>query len=1371
MGKKKNPFKKAGAWLKKKADQVVNWVDEKIIKPVVNTVKAILKDPLPFIAQVAGSFMGIPPYVTSAAITAMRGGDIKDIAKSAAVAYIGSKAFSSTSYGKAFGEAGSSVNDFTADFASKFNLSTTTQTVLGNAAQSGFTNATLGGVRALITGQNVGDAITGGFTQGAVSGASNSYFSDINTQKDWGLTPDTAKHVSGMTASIGNALVTGGDPEKAISNYVSFATSQTIDSEFKKGAKYLWDQTKELAGVTDNSKKTYDAVQARYDKVAADLQNKVNEFNAEREKINAAREPYVNAYNTNLAEYNKNKAIYDDASKSVEERNAAVEKMNTYAAEVKKAVDGANSFNPQLEALNKKADDIASIKQSLTDPKTGIASELEVAANNLSSSYHQYNKKLEDAKVADDEYGKQVAEVATREALIDAVKNGSIKIVENPNAPPGSVTLENGVVITEDGRYLQDGKELFKYAVGIKQSELNPDSLFTDKEEVIDAFKGTGFTPTVEDIARFAGAKPENMQIKAIKEYADLNVTDLPEARQIYKDVYGKEGTDDQVKDFVGQTPEENVLKAILNNFNSDVRSYDDLYGDYQGAIEAPKDKISFNDAFKEARKKLGPGGEFTWTNAKGVTGTYTTGTADELKAQEIADQKRIDLMPVYGGSSNTRTGTPAGKEATYIDTRTGDVVIDTREFDSLGNVISGSLDLADKDSTTAALNTAVGSAVRTALDVGSGFIKGGGNLLEQVGTAAGLLGADMDNVVRMTGKQIQKSVNEMRSDEFKDKQNVINKAIQAAGGEGNFAQIVETFKQGGANPVQTAAFIIEQGTTLLVGGGAMTAARALGAGMTVAEASALAANAITQGSSVASEVYDDNIKMGLSQEDALTRARAAGALSTFTSAIANKFIPGALSNETKIAYGGAAKDSLKKALVGEISSEEAEELSGKVIGNMLSGKSWDTDLGTTAVHALVGSGVITGAVHVANNELDPIKATPKSQFDDVSAIQFNAAYDTLLDEGYTAPTTKELIDIINSSENKTEEDISKLALRYADPLSVTMDEVKAAFAAEGILNPTKKEIADYIGIKNEEETFKSLIEYADPRALTTKEVEDLFRQQGYTPTKQEIDEFVNYILEPDQSANINPNVDPNVDPNANPNVDPNVNPNVDPNVNPNINPNYETRVSNILATKYDPLATSAEEIESIYKELGYEPTYPEIDQFIGNMPEAQQLDLARQYGQKRLDVASKRRRNQYGQLMLEGEEQEGPSIITPTADVFYYGKDFSSNPQQISESGQVAPYRPVDMSSFGPDYDAMLGLPKGTLSALPIVQAAGVMPPTTGIAPAPNTGENVPTTPPATPTTKPAPKTLEELLSTDTELTEEDLMRILQEHSRELVP
>ena len=466
-------LKKLGKWIKKKTTQAANWIDDKIIQPVIKTAKAILKDPLPILAQIVGASFGIPPYVTSAAITAMRGGDIKDIAKSAAVAYIGSKAFSGTTYGKAFGEAGATVNDFTVELATKFDLSATTAAVIGNAAQSGFTTAAIGGMRALITGKDVGDAITSGFTQGSIYSASDSYFGDINTQKNWGITPDTAKQLSGITASVGNALVTGNDPEKAISNYIAYATTKTIDSELKKGASYLWDQAKDLAKTTTESKKTYEEAQAKYDSTAADLQAKADAFNAEREAVLAARQPYMDSYNTNLGEYNKQKAIYDDTNQSVEDRNAAVEKMNAYAAEMQKAVDGANSFNPKLETLNQKGQEIESIKTSLTDPNVGVAKELTTAANNLSSSYDQYNKTIEDAKVADTEYGKQIAEVATREALVDAVNNGDLKVVDNPDAPPGSITLENGLVITADGKYLQEGKEIFSTAAGVEQSGID----------------------------------------------------------------------------------------------------------------------------------------------------------------------------------------------------------------------------------------------------------------------------------------------------------------------------------------------------------------------------------------------------------------------------------------------------------------------------------------------------------------------------------------------------------------------------------------------------------------------------------------------------------------------------------------------------------------------------------------------------------------------------------------------------------------------------------------------------------------------------------------------------------------------------------
>ena len=89
--------------------------------------------------------------------------------------------------------------------------------------------------------------------------------------------------------------------------------------------------------------------------------------------------------------------------------------------------------------------------------------------------------------------------------------------------------------------------------------------------------------------------------------------------------------------------------------------------------------------------------------------------------------------MPVYGGAQNTRTGTPLGVSNVFINTKTGDVVIDSRVFDAAGNVVSGSLNLADEGTTTAAINTAVGSTIRTGLDILAGIPRGMGSLAEIV--------------------------------------------------------------------------------------------------------------------------------------------------------------------------------------------------------------------------------------------------------------------------------------------------------------------------------------------------------------------------------------------------------------------------------------------------------------------------------------------------------------------------------------------------------------------------------------------------------------------------------------------------------------
>jgi hypothetical protein len=84
-----------GAMMGKKVEQAANWVNKEVIQPVGNfvgeTVEAIANDPLPFIATIALTAVGVPPYLASAAVTAARGGSMEDIAIAAGSAYVGSK--------------------------------------------------------------------------------------------------------------------------------------------------------------------------------------------------------------------------------------------------------------------------------------------------------------------------------------------------------------------------------------------------------------------------------------------------------------------------------------------------------------------------------------------------------------------------------------------------------------------------------------------------------------------------------------------------------------------------------------------------------------------------------------------------------------------------------------------------------------------------------------------------------------------------------------------------------------------------------------------------------------------------------------------------------------------------------------------------------------------------------------------------------------------------------------------------------------------------------------------------------------------------------------------------------------------------------
>ena len=720
-------------WLKRETgiDLTTENIYRSVVKPVVNgvksTVTAIMNDPLPYVAQIAGSFVGIPPYITASAVTAMRGGDINDIAKNAAVAYLGSQAFSATGIGQGIGETGASVNDFTSSLAQEYGLSASTANLLGTTAQSGFTNAARSGLQAIVSGGDIGDAISNSFLTGSVSSASNSYFGDINTQKDWGISPDTAKKIAGLASTTGTAVLTGGDAEQAINNYIASATRQTLNSELKSGANYLWAQAKEFATATTQAKSTYDETQAKYDKSAEELQAKIDAFNAERNSVEAQRQPFVDTYNTNLAEYNRQKAIYDDTNQSVDTRNAAADQMGVYAAEMQKAADSANALNPQMEALNKQAQEIQSAKLNLTDPSAGLAKDLKESADAVASTYEQYNKTLADAKVADEQYGKQVAEVATREALVDGVNNGTIKTVDNPDAPPGSIALENGIIITPDGKYLQNGKEVFANATGVNQGKIDftTDSgdhfvfdetgrRLTSETDAQKVFQNEfGLTIDPEEAKKFAGAQYGQDDLEVMRAEANAKIAEQlkqygyktdqqtidsfiekggdtfanlqkavdpyyvaqDEVNQFFQQTIGRDATPEEIVQFVGAKNEASTFDQRQADELKRFGFFQDLLGDYapKSMAYTPTDELGRQYIYKNAD------GSSSYYDASGTMHVIAAPEADDTLSEVTVTGQRetnplldLPLTPVNAPPPVAKaTTTPAATPSLPITTTT----------------------------------------------------------------------------------------------------------------------------------------------------------------------------------------------------------------------------------------------------------------------------------------------------------------------------------------------------------------------------------------------------------------------------------------------------------------------------------------------------------------------------------------------------------------------------------------------------------------------------------------------------------------------------------------------------------------------------
>lgn len=194
---------------------------EDAVEFVGDTVQAVLDDPLPVLLSIAGSFVGIPPMVTNAAITAARGGDLGDVLLSAAVSAVtptATNAISST-LSSAIGDSiiNQTVSDLVVDGVSRGLVSGTVAEIKGGDFEDGFAGA-----------------FTGTLVTGGVNELTNFVKPDIvDALNDAGVSTDTANTlITAGTRAIGagvTAEITGrGDFDTAFTNSVINSTATGV---------------------------------------------------------------------------------------------------------------------------------------------------------------------------------------------------------------------------------------------------------------------------------------------------------------------------------------------------------------------------------------------------------------------------------------------------------------------------------------------------------------------------------------------------------------------------------------------------------------------------------------------------------------------------------------------------------------------------------------------------------------------------------------------------------------------------------------------------------------------------------------------------------------------------------------------------------------------------------------------------------------------------------------------------------------------------------------------------------------------------------------------------------------------------------------
>ena len=418
---------------------------------------------------------------------------------------------------------------------------------------------------------------------------------------------------------------------------------------------------------------------------------------------------------------------------------------------------------------------------------------------------------------------------------------------------------------------------------------------------------------------------------------------------------------------------------------------------DYKINISAPQANpydffVDKNEAIRAARADLGPGKAFAWTDpTTGETKQLNTYTSQE---QAAVDQKRIDMMPAYGGSRNTMTGKPAGAENLFVGKDDGKVYEDTRVFDANGNVVSGSLSVADRSKTAAVAGALMADATSQLGSAGLGVAKALG-LVDRGGKADNA----MKDYVAFADSKVPAEVKAQSAEFAANMKSIMDDPSK------NWTDVVGAVGKSVVNQPLMVAFNVASEIAQevpLLGAAGLTkwAAKAFQAAPAIANRLGVGVdvvlNMMESGGAAANDAYTRSINstkdavkngsMTQDQADALAEsasAKALGLASTVTGGLL--LVPGGNALTKQIFKDSGANDAVNNAFKTvvkttgkEAVSEGAEASTIEAITQKLidpdGSLNWKAIAGTGAMDALIGSKT-AGSISAADVGVDALSS------------------------------------------------------------------------------------------------------------------------------------------------------------------------------------------------------------------------------------------------------------------------------------------------------------------------------------------------------------------------------------------------------------